>query len=52
MDSTLVFFRIGRARYHGSDLEGTFILKIFQNFNKIFHTFQTRVMKIITDDSI
>ena len=38
MDSTSVSFGIDRARYHGGDLEGTSILKLFQNSNKIFHT--------------
>ena len=52
MDSTLVSFRIGRAKYHGSDLERTSILKLFQNSNKILHTFQTKIMTIKTDDSI
>ena len=40
MDSTLVYFEIYRARYHGGDLEGTSILKLFQNSKKIFHAFQ------------
>ena len=40
MDSTFVYFGIDRARYHGGDLEGTSILKLFQNSNKSFHAFQ------------
>ena len=52
MDSTLVSFVTDRARYHGGDLEGTFILKLFQNSNKIFHVLQTKIMTIIADDTI
>ena len=52
MDSTLVSFGIDRARYHSGDLEGTSILILFQNSNKIFHVFQTTIMTIITDDTI
>ena len=52
MDSALVSFEIYRARYYDSDLEGTSILKLFQNSNKIFHTFQTNIVTIKTDDSI
>ena len=52
MDSTLVSFGINRARYHSGDLEGTSILRLFQNSNKIFRVFQTKFMRIITDDSI
>ena len=40
MDSALVSFEIYRARYYDSDLEGTSILKLFQNSKKIFHAFQ------------
>ena len=42
MDSALVSFETYRARYYDSDLEGTSILKLFQNFNKIFHAFQKK----------
>ena len=52
MDLTLISFGIDRARYHSGDLEGTSILKLFQNSNKIFHTFQSKIVVIITDDSI
>ena len=52
MDSTLIYFEIDRVRYHGGDLEGTSIIKLFENSNKIFHVFQTKTMTIITDDSV
>ena len=52
MDSTLVSFGINRARYHSGDLEGTSILRLFQNSNKSVHSFQTKIMIIIADDSI
>ena len=39
MDSTLVSVRIDREKYHSSDLEGTSILKLFQNANNIFQAF-------------
>ena len=52
MYSALVSFGIDRARYYGSDLEKTSILTLFQKSNKIFHVFQTKIMTIITDDSI
>ena len=37
MDSTLLSFGIDRTWYHGDDLEGTSILQLFQNSNKIFN---------------
>ena len=52
MDSTIVSFGIDKARYHVGDLEGTYILNIFQNSNKSVHSFQTKIMIIIADDSI
>ena len=52
MDSTLISFEIDRERYHGGDLEGTSIINLFQNCNKSFHVFQTKIMTIITDDSV
>ena len=42
MGSPLVSFGIDWAIYQSGDLEGTSILKLFQNFNKIFHAFQKR----------
>ena len=33
-------------------MEGTSILNLLQNSNKIFDAFQTKIMSIITDDSI
>ena len=52
MDLTSISFGIDRTRYHSVDLEGTSILKLFQNSNKIFHAFQSNIVAIITDDSI
>ena len=48
MNSTLISVGINRARYHGGDLEGTSILKLFQNSNKFFMYFK-KIMIIIID---
>ena len=39
MDSTLVSFEIDKARYHGGDLEGTSIIRLFQNLENILYNF-------------
>ena len=52
MDPILVTFGIDRERYHGGDLEVPSILTLFQNSNKIVHAFQTKIITIITDDTI
>ena len=39
MDPSVVSFRIDRTRYYGGDLEGTSIIKIFQNANNMFQAF-------------
>ena len=40
MNSTLISVEINKARYHDGDLEGTSILKLFQNSNKFFMYFK------------
>ena len=52
MDSILVSFGIDRARCHVGGLEGTSILKLFQNSSKMFHALQTKTMTNVIDDSI
>ena len=39
IEPKLVEFRIDKARYHGGDLEGTLIVWLFQNSDKIFKEF-------------
>ena len=51
MDSTFVYFGTYRSRYHCGDLEGTSIIKLFQNANNIIQVFQTRIKIIVTNDS-
>ena len=51
MDSTFVYFGTYRSRYHCGDLEGTSIIKLFQNANNIIQAFQTRIKIIVTNDS-
>ena len=36
LEAKLVEFGIYRARYHGGDLEGTSIVRLFQNADNIF----------------
>lgn len=52
MDSTLVSVRIDREKYHSSDLEGTSVLKLFQNTNNMFQVFQIKNKTIVTNTSI
>ena len=39
LEAKLVKFRIDKVRYHGSDFEGTSIVLLFQNAEKIFKQF-------------
>ena len=43
-------FGIKRARYHGGDLEGTSIIRLFQNTDNIIKQFSVEIDKIITND--
>ena len=47
LETKLVEFGIDRARYHGGDLEGTSIIRLFQNVGKIFNKFSFEINKII-----
>ena len=49
-EAKLVEFGIDRAKYHGGDLEGTSIIRLFQNANNIFKQFSIQINKIITND--
>ena len=50
LEAKLVEFGIDRARYHGGDLEGTSIIRLFQNANKIFNQFSMKIKNIITNE--
>ena len=50
LEAKLVEFGIDRARYHGGDLEGTSIIRLFQNANKIFNQFLMAIKNIITNE--
>ena len=39
LEAKLVEFAVDRTRYHGCDLEGTSIVRLFQNAEKIFKQF-------------
>ena len=46
----LVDFVIDKARYHSGDLEGTSIVPLFKNTDKIFEGFSIIINKIITTE--
>ena len=46
-ESKLIEYGIDRANYHGGDLEGTSIVRMFQNSNEIFNQFKISVTKCI-----
>ena len=46
----LIDFGNDRVRYHGGDLEGTFIVQLFQNSDKILKEFSIGIHKIITNN--
>ena len=48
LEAKLVEFGIDRARYHGGDLEGTSIIRFFQNADNIFKQCSVEINKIIT----
>ena len=50
LEAKLVEFVIDRARYHGGVLQGTSIIRIFQNETNIFKQFSIVINKIITND--
>ena len=45
----LVNFGIDRARHHGGYLEGKFIIRLFQNVDKIFKVFSIEIDKSVTN---
>ena len=50
LEATLVEFGIDRVRYHGGGLEGTSIIRLFQNADNIFKQFLIAIKYIITND--
>ena len=50
MESKLIECGIDRAKYHGGDLEGTSIVRMFQNSNEIFNQFKISMSKSISED--
>ena len=44
----LVDFGINRAKYHGGDLRGTSIIRLFQNAETIFKAFSIETNKFVT----
>ena len=51
MKSKLIECGIDRAKYHGGDLEGTSIVRMFQNANRIFNQFKISISKSIIEDT-
>ena len=49
MESKLIEYGIDRAKYHGDDLEGTSIVRMFQNTNEIFNQFKISISKSIIE---
>ena len=49
LEAILADFRIDRARYHGSDLEGTSIVRLFHNTDKICNECLKEINKIVTN---
>ena len=45
----LVNFGIDRTRHHGGYLEGKFIIRLFQNVDKIFKVFSIEIDKSVTN---
>ena len=52
MEIILVSYGIDKVRYHCGTLEGTSILKLLNNANRIFTDFKEEITKIITEKSI
>ena len=50
MKSKLIEYGIDRAKYQGGDLEGTSIVRIFQNSNEIFNQFKICITKFISEE--
>ena len=50
LEAKLAEFGIDRARYHDGDLEGTSIIRLFQNANKVFNQFSMAIKNIITNE--
>ena len=50
MESKLVEYGIDRAKFHGSDLEGTSFVRMFQNSNEIFKQFKINITKFISEE--
>ena len=50
LEAKLLEFGFDRARYHGGDLEGTSIVRLFQNVDNIFNQFSIAIKNIITND--
>ena len=50
LESKLIEHGIDRAKYHGGDLEGTSIVRIFQNSNEIFTQFKEDISKLIKEE--
>ena len=51
LEAKLVEFGIDRAKYHGSDLEETSVIRLFQNSEKFFKQFSIEINKIITNET-
>ena len=48
LEGILVDFGINRAKYHGGDLRGTSIIRLFQNAETIFKAFSIETNKFVT----
>ena len=50
LESKLIEYGIDRAKYHGGDLEGTSIVRMFQNTNEIFNQFKISITKLLRNE--
>ena len=50
LESKLIEYGIDRAKYHGGDLEGTSIVRMFQNSNESFTQFKISITKFISEE--
>ena len=50
MELNLIIYGIDKTKYHGDDLEGTSIVRIFQSSNGIFNQFKISISKFISEE--
>ena len=50
LESKLIEYGIDRVKYHGGDLEGTSIVRMFQNSNEIFNQIKVDISKMVNEE--